>query len=330
MGLKPCFRVVANGSDISSVIEELFEYISVTDQTGIESDTCEISLIDDPVTPIAIPPRGAEMEILMGYDDAFVSMGKYVVDEIELDGPPEKMVIRGRAAAQTASKSGQVSMQTQKSRTWAKDTTIEAAVRKIAKEHNLDFMVSDSLKTVKLPQTSQSDESDLSFLFRLAKRYDAICKPAGAKLLFVKRGEIQMETLAFTRWQLSKWSMVRSSRDSTGTVIAYWHEKAKAKKHEVKLGDGEPVRRLRHAYADEASAKAAAQAALDKSKRDEDKLSIALPGDPYISAESPVTISEIRDGIDGDWIVDSVTHKIDKSVGFNTSFEAVKSLNQAK
>lgn len=326
MGLKPCFKVIVNGSDISNVIEELFEYISVTDQTGIESDTCEISLIDDPVTPISIPPRGAEMEILMGYDDALVPMGKYIVDEIELEGPPEKMVIRGRAAAQTASKSGQVSMQTQKSRTWAKDTTIEATVRKIAKEHNLDFMVSDSLKAVKLPQTSQSDESDLSFLFRLAKRYDAICKPAGAKLLFVKRGEIQLDVLSLTRYQLSKWSMVRSSRDSTGTVIAYWHEKAKAKKHEVKLGDGEPVRRLRHAYADAASAKAGAQAALDKSKRDEDKLSITLPGDPHVSAESPVTISEIRDGINGDWIVDSVTHKIDKSVGFNTSFEAVKNL----
>ena len=326
MGLKPCFKVMANGSDISNVIEELFEYISVTDQTGIESDTCEISLIDDPVTPISIPPRGAEMEILMGYDDALVPMGKYIVDEIELEGPPEKMVIRGRAAAQTASKSGQVSMQTQKSRTWAKDTTIETTVRKIAKEHNLDFMVSDSLKAVKLPQTSQSDESDLSFLFRLAKRYDAICKPAGAKLLFVKRGEIQLDVLSLTRYQLSKWSMVRSSRDSTGTVIAYWHEKAKAKKHEVKLGDGEPVRRLRHAYADAASAKAGAQAALDKSKRDEDKLSITLPGDPHVSAESPVTISEIRDGINGDWIVDSVTHKIDKSVGFNTSFEAVKNL----
>lgn len=326
MGLKPCFKVIANGSDISNVIEELFEYISVTDQTGIESDTCEISLIDDPVTPISIPPRGAEMEILMGYDDALVPMGKYIVDEIELEGPPEKMVIRGRAAAQTASKSGQVSMQTQKSRTWEKDTTIEATVRKIAKEHNLDFMVSDSLKAVKLPQTSQSDESDLSFLFRLAKRYDAICKPAGAKLLFVKRGEIQLDVLSLTRYKLSKWSMVRSSRDSTGTVIAYWHEKAKAKKHEVKLGDGEPVRRLRHAYADAASAKAGAQAALDKSKRDEDKLSITLPGDPHVSAESPVTISEIRDGINGDWIVDSVTHKIDKSVGFNTSFEAVKNL----
>ena len=326
MGLKPCFKVIANGSDISNVIEELFEYISVTDQTGIESDTCEISLIDDPVTPISIPPRGAEMEILMGYDDALVPMGKYIVDEIELEGPPEKMVIRGRAAAQTASKSGQVSMQTQKSRTWAKDTTIEATVRKIAKEHNLDFMVSDSLKAVKLPQTSQSDESDLSFLFRLAKCYDAICKPAGAKLLFVKRGEIQLDVLSLTRYQLSKWSMVRSSRDSTGTVIAYWHEKAKAKKHEVKLGDGEPVRRLRHAYADAASAKAGAQAALDKSRRDEDKLSITLPGDPHVSAESPVTISEIRDGINGDWIVDSVTHKIDKSVGFNTSFEAVKNL----
>ena len=93
MGLKPCFKVLANGSDISNVIEDLFEYISVTDQTGIESDTCELGLIDDPVTPIVIPPRGAELEIFMGYDDALLSMGKFIVDEIELEGLPSKMVI---------------------------------------------------------------------------------------------------------------------------------------------------------------------------------------------------------------------------------------------
>lgn len=330
MGLKPCFQVVANGSDISQTIFQLFESISITDKTGIESDTFEISLIDDPAQPIAMPARGAELQISMGYDDVLQPMGMFVVDEIELSGPPEKMIIRGHAAVQTESKGGKTSLQSQKNRTLPKDTTISAAVMKIAGEHNLTYMVSGTLKNVKLPQLAQSDESDLSFLMRLAKRYDAICKPANGKLLFVKRGEIKLDTIELTRYQVGRWSMTRSSRDSTGTVIAYWHEKAKAKKHEVKLGDGEPVRRLRHHYPDEKSAQAAAQAALDESKRNEDKLSLELPGDPTFSAESPLALSGFRYGIDGDWIIDSVTHTINKSVGFSASIEGVKNLNDAE
>lgn len=330
MGLKPCFQVVANGNDISETIFKLFESISITDKTGIESDTCEISLIDDPAQPIAMPARGAELKVSIGYDDVMVPMGMFVVDEIELSGPPEKMIIRAHAAVQTESKNGKTSLQSQKTRTWPKDTTISSAVMKIAAEHNLTYTVSETLKKVKLPQLAQSDESDLSFLMRLAKRYDAICKPADGKLLFVKRGEIKLDTIELTRYQVGRWSMTRSSRDSTGTVIAYWHDKAKAKKHEVTLGDGEPVRRLRHHYPDEKSAQAAAQAALDESKRNEDKLTLELPGDPALSAESPLLLSNFREGIDGDWIIDSVTHTINKSVGFSSSIEGVKNLNEAE
>ena len=55
MGLKPCFSVIANETDITSIISDLYEYISITDGTGYESDTCEISLIDDPIRPIELP-----------------------------------------------------------------------------------------------------------------------------------------------------------------------------------------------------------------------------------------------------------------------------------
>lgn len=57
MGLIPCFSVIANGADITTLITDLYESISVTDGTGYESDTCEISLIDDPIKPIELPKR---------------------------------------------------------------------------------------------------------------------------------------------------------------------------------------------------------------------------------------------------------------------------------
>lgn len=300
MGLAPCFQVIANGNDISQSIFDLLESISVTDQTGYESDTCEINLIDDPDNPIDMPPRGAELEIAMGYDGSMVKMGLFVVDEVELSGPPSKMVIRGRASVQVESSQGKKALQSQKSRTWPKDSTISEVISKVAGEHGLGSKISSSLQAIKLPQISQSDESDLAFLMRLAKRYDAICKPAGGKIVFVKRGEEDTGTVTLSKNQVSSWSMTRSSAESNGSVICYWYEKAKAKKHEVKVGDGEPVRRLRHNYPDEASAQAAAQASLDTSRRNEDKLTVGMPGDPNISAETNLIMSDFREGIAGD------------------------------
>ena len=112
--------------------------------------------------------------------------------------------------------------------------------------------------------------------------------------------------------------------DSVGTAIAYWHDKKGAKKKEVKVGDGEPVKRLRHSYQDEKSAYAAAQASLDQSRRGEEKLSLNLPGNPQILAEMPITLVNFREGIAGDWIVEQVTHTIDKSLGYSCGVEAVK------
>lgn len=304
--------------------ENLDHFLQLDDVGGF-AVTAKISFRDEN-TPISLPVRGAELNVYMGYDDEYVKMGLFIVDEIELSGPPDKMIIRSRAAVQTESKSGKTSMLSQKNRTWPKDTTIESLVSKIAKEHELEYIVSESLQNIKLPQNSQSTESDITFLMRLAKRFDAICKPADGKLLFVKRGEILLAQLTYTRYQVSNWSMIRSSREANGTVIATWYEKKNAKKNEVKLGDGEPVRRLRHNYSDEKSAQAAAQSALDEAKRNEDKLSINLVGDPNLSAESRLLLSQFRDGIDGEWVIDSVTHMINKSNGFSTSFEAVKNI----
>ncbi len=326
MGLMPCFSVVANGTDITSLIADLYEYVSITDGTGYESDTCEVSLIDDPMRPIDLPKKGAELRISMGYDLAMVDMGLFIVSEISLSGPPEKMIIRGRAVPQLTSKNGITSLSSQKSRSWPKDTAISAVVSKIAKEHGLDPLVSEAVAQIKLPHFDQSDESDLNFLLRIAKRYDAVCKPAGGKLLFVKRGDIDLPVLTIAKEEVSDWEMTSSSSDSAGTVIAYWHDKKGAKKKEVKVGDGEPVKRLRHSYQDEKSAQAAAQASLDQSRRGEERLSLNLPGNPEISAEKPLTLINFREGIAGDWIIEQATHSIDKGVGFKTSLGAVKSL----
>lgn len=316
--------VIANDANITAVIAERFTSITITDAVGFESDTLEITIADDPLNPVEMPPEGAELTVSLGYDGELTSMGLFVVDEVELSGWPAMLTIRGRASIQTESKKGKTSLLTQKTRSWKEGTTLGSIVKKIASEHSMTPQVSDSLAKLTIPNIDQSDESDVSFLVRLSRRYDAVCKPSGGKLLFVKRGESDLKPITVMATQGSTYNMTRSKRESPGTVIAYWHSKKQAKKHEVKVGDGEPVRRLRHWYADEATAKAAAQSELDARKRGEEKLSLSLPGNPAYSAEAPLATTGFRPNIDGDWIVSSVTHTLDKQTGYSCQIEAEK------
>ncbi len=48
--------------------------------------------------------------------------------------------------------------------------------------------MSPHLASIALPHTDQSHESDMNLLSRLAKRYDAVAKPAGGTLVFTRRG----------------------------------------------------------------------------------------------------------------------------------------------
>ena len=51
-------------------------------------------------------------------------------------------------------------------------------------------------------------------------------------------------------------------------------------------------------------------------------ISIGLrPGVPTVSAETPLTLSGFRNGVDGLWIAARVSHDIDNS-GYSTSVEA--------
>lgn len=331
MGLKPAFRIIANRADITAAILDRFVSLTLTDEAGLESDTFEVTLADhDPSVPIAMPETGAELEVFLGYDHMVQRMGLFIVDEVELSGWPGTMTIRGKAAPFSTSKDGKTDLQTQKSRSWEKGTKLGGLVAKIASEHGMEPAVSESLRGITLPHLDQTEESDISFLVRVAKRYDALAKPAGGKLVMTKRGESksatgeELPTIAVVASQVSRWHMTLAKRDSPGTVIAYYHQARSAKKIAVEVGDGEPVRRLRHHYQDERSARDAAQAELDRRTRGEHKFSLTMPGDPLLAAESKLVAVGFRAGVDGEWLVTRAVHSLTKSGGYQCDVEAEK------
>ncbi|TFZ46450.1 phage late control D family protein [Stenotrophomonas maltophilia] len=327
LGIAPAFRVVANSEDITDKIMSRFKSLRITDETGTSADMLELQLADhDPSDRIQLPPAGAELEAFIGYDGEVRRMGLYVCNEVEISGYPGSMTLRAHASPFETSKGGKNDLQTQKTRTWKKGTTIGGMVTRMAAEHGLTAAVSAALASIVLPLTAQSQESDMNLLLRLAKQHDAIAKPGGGHLLFVKRGEStsasgeRIPDVTLTPADGSAYKVTIASREKTGTTIAYYRDVRGAKRQEVKVGSGEPIVRLRMAYADRATAEAAARAKHQEQARQTRTLSYSLPGRETLMAEATVVMQGFRDGVDGQWLVKRAEHNIGND-GYRTSIE---------
>lgn len=328
--MRPDYRLLANASDITATISDRLVSLRYTDEAGMESDVLEIVLADhDPANSIQIPPTGAELELYLGYDGAAERIGLFVCDEIELAGWPGEMTIRARAAPFDLSKNGKSNLQTQKTRSWAKGTTLGSMVKKIAKEHGMEAAVASKLAAISLPHIDQADESDLHFLARVSKKYDAIVKPAAGKLILAKKGEAKtvtgqaLPTVTLTPPEVSRFRVVQSKRETAGMVVAYWHAVKSAKRNEVKVGSGDPVRRLKMYYPTKEMALAAARSELDRRERGRVTVSVTLPGRTDLVAEGRVVLSGFRDGVDGEWSITRAEHGMDGN-GYVTTIEAEK------
>ena len=96
--MTPIFRIVADGADITTLINDRLLLLRITDKPGMESDDFELR-IDDRDSAVSLPSRGASIEVFLGYSGtALTRLGRYTVDEVELSGPPDILVIRGKAS----------------------------------------------------------------------------------------------------------------------------------------------------------------------------------------------------------------------------------------
>ena len=332
--VQPDWRLLANRADITATIAARLVSLRYTDEAGLESDVLEIVLADhDPDAPIQVPAAGAELELSLGYAGALVRVGLFVVDEIEMSGPPGVMTIRARAAPFESSRGGLSQLQTQKRRAWPKGTMLADMARKIAAEHGLRPVIGADLEGIRLPHLDQLDESDVNFLVRIARRYDALVKPAGGRLVLAKRGQAKsasgqtLPAVVLAPDEVSSWRVSITRREQSGTVVAYWHATRQSRRHEVQVGEGEPVFRIKRYYPSPDMAKAAAHAEMDRRARRQATLSLTMPGRIEVQAEGRVVLAGFREGVDGQWIVTRAEHGLDAG-GLVTSIDAERPIER--
>lgn len=325
--MRPQYSITANAADITAAIEARLISLRLTDASGMDSDTLEIRLSDTDAAPIALPATGAELAVALGYDGALRPMGIFVVDEIEMTGWPSELTIKAKAAPQDKTPAGKKSLRSQKTRRWKEGTTLGEVVKTIGGDHGLAPKVSASLASKKLPDTHQTDESDIHFLVRLARRFDATVKPANGSLLVVKTGEgmsatgAPLPTVAIGPTDALNYRASLQTREVAKRCIAYWHDVKGAKRKEETAGSGEPEIRLKGHYKTADDAKEAASTELRKRQRGKGSVSVTMPGRPDLFAEATMLLAGFRPGVDGAWLIKSVEHSIDPSSGYTTTVQ---------
>jgi len=321
--MPPQFKIIANQTDITLIIQQRLISIRITDESGLKGDTLDIQLDDEP--PIEWPRHGAELEVLIGFNKTthnagLVRQGLYIVDEIAHSGPPNTFTLRGKAS------NLKQSLKQPKTRSWD-EVTLGDLVNTIAQEHGISAKVGEPLKDQAIPHVDQTDESDLHLLTRLARDVGAMVKPVAGYLVMVPRGEAKSATgqsfplLTITADQIKQHHVTQTEARQYDAVITYWHDTQTAKREAVQVGEGR-VFMSRHTYADETTARSAAKAKLQQFKRSLLQLSLTLIGNPNLMAEGKINVTGLRDPINGSWVIERVVHQINDQ-GFTSRIDAV-------
>ncbi|MCX4156989.1 MULTISPECIES: phage late control D family protein [Paraburkholderia] len=318
------YRITLDGRDLSRLIAPSLISLSLKESRSDEADTIDL-VIDDSKNTFAIPKRGANIKVAIGWvGEPLVDKGTFSVDEVEHSGTPDILTIRARSASMTNQ------MHERREQSWHAQT-IGSIVRAIAGRHSLKAAIADALATVAIAHIDQTHESDMSFLTRLAKRYDAVMNVKDLNLLFMPIGSGKsasgraLTVLNLTRADGDTHRYHVAQRESYSAVRAHYHSNNKGKRKSVVVGgeNNRNVKVLPEDYATEAEARAAAEGEFARTQRSQATFSYQLAlGRPEVFPELPVNVAGFKPEInETPWLVKEATHTLNGDGGLTTSLE---------
>lgn len=335
--LTPIYRILKGDVDITNHFNDRVTQIEVKIASGGgDSDTFQISL-DDRDFKIELPQLGANLSIELGYVELGMSeVGQYQISEIYLDAPPKTMRLVGLSAgAKSVMKSPVVKEHD--------DKTIGEIVEDIAKKGGLKAEVAPEFRDKKIPYLNQF-QSGFHLLHELENRFNALAKVEFGKLTFAKRdsGETfsgkTLLTVAVKPEHVTHISAKITEANGYTVVKAAWHDPntngrkfeeedvgslGAQKREQGETGGGQTPFVMNKMFNSKEEAIAAAKSKAAQLRRAKGEVTVTLAkGDPWIRAQMPIKVIGFRDGLDGSYIIDTVTHTYVKDAGIMTTILA--------
>lgn len=318
----PSYRLRMGDRDITPAIDARLISLTLTECRGGEADQLDVTLTDHDGA-MEIPAKGRTLQLAIGWAGTdLVDKGSFTVDEAEHSGAPDQVTFRARSAEL------QQSLRTRVERSHH-GQTLGIIVSQVAARHRLVARVDAKLGARVIAHIDQTNESDLNFITRLAKLHDAVATVKQGRLLFLPivgtttSSGASMPVVQLTRGDGDSHRYHTSDREAYSGVRAYWHDAKRAKRRGVLIGKSGNAKRLKESFANEADARAAAQAEWRRIQRGAATFELTLAlGQPKLTPQTPVRVRGWKPQIDDtEWLAIKVAHSMTGDGGFTTRVE---------
>ena len=312
-----------DGRNLTSVMAPRLMTLKVSTCRQYSADQLDIELSDHD-GKLALPPTSATLQVWLGWDDmGLTDMGTFSIDELEHAGAPDRLILRGRSAHLR----GDLRRQREQSYT---DTTIGTIINQLAGRNGLTPRCHASLADAPVDHIEQTNESDINFLTRLGKHYDAAATIKSSALIFCPVGEGTTATgkplpsVTLVRADGDQHRYHAADRDVYSGIRALYDDVHTGKTEAVLVGtdDGQGVKTLRTIYASRSNALRAARSEYHRLLRGIVTFDYTLArGRSDLYPEMHVRVRGFKPEIDSiDWIIVRAEHSLDRQ-GLTTRLE---------
>jgi len=313
------WKVFVDGSDMSLAMQPFVISITVQDRDGEASDTCRLEF-DDTGGQIELPRDNASVTVFLEGVKVFDGL----IDTLASRGSRSG----GRVLAVTA-KGFDAKGRVKDGQLWhLDDASLKQALEKAAGKAGLDgIRVDERLADVHREYWSPDGASFLAWGQRLAREYNATFKIRGDRAVFAGRGSNRLAPVRATLGHnLISWDIrpvTARRRFKTATARWFDRETGKVETREIEVGQehATATNAVRTILADRDQAEENLKARKGQAEREGGEGSVELDLTLEAQAEAPFILAGTRPGIDGEYRITSVIHKVTRSQGSTTSLQ---------
>lgn len=299
---KPVFMIMANGVDVTAAISKNLISLTLSDVANEQADELNIKVSGK----IARPKYEDELKLYLGYDDQFVFMGSFQV----------QTTIREKNHSLSICATGvnfSNELKEKRDLTYEK-ISIKQICSQIADRGGLKLK--SDFDEVYVVSQAQSNESDLHFLNRLAKEYNAIFNIKNDTLIFTKKIKEEKKNSDLPGYTINaddceNFSIKHSNKTLYGSCKSTWHCTKENKTKTVIVGNGKPCLLNKGNYKTAAEAKDKAAAKLQKANQGLVTGSLSKEGEAIFAGGKLNLVNTLED--DGEYQIKSVDHTLNES-----------------
>ena len=314
------------GRPFNPQLRDYLMSMTIKDEIGLLADTADLVFSYAPELPDF--ELGTVMSLKFGVDRGLWDVGQYYISEINLQGPPHELSVRGMSSPLIASKALQDSHRRNWQRGAAKLSEIMGAVVSGA-GLKLKYNAPDPM----MPYTAQMGESDAEFLMRLARLRDLNFKISGDALVVyeigaaMSTGGIPLKTVEINYiGDDMRYGFIKEELDAYSQAVAWVQDTQEGERVKVEVGSGSPMYEFKETFPTVEEAKASCEAKLNESNRMTERASLTVPGQPNIIAGGKAELKGFPKIVNKTYLIERVTHNFDSTGGYTISVELVKDL----